>query len=119
MSLFPSRRLNCSRSPRRTVGRSMELKYSSWAPTKTHLKPEAQYTVFNPSEIELADTTNAVLAEVERLQPERVVFDSLSELRLLARDSLRYRRQILGLKQYFAGRNCTVLLLDDRTSEAS
>lgn len=86
-------------------------------PDESHLKPEAQYTVFNPAEIELADTTNAVLAEVERLEPERVVFDSLSELRLLARDSLRYRRQILGLKQYFAGRNCTVLLLDDRTSE--
>jgi circadian clock protein KaiC len=86
-------------------------------PDEAHLKPEAQYTVFNPSEIELADTTNAVLAEVDRLLPERVVFDSLSELRLLARDSLRYRRQILGLKQYFSGRNCTVLLLDDRTSE--
>jgi circadian clock protein KaiC len=86
-------------------------------PDEEHLKAEAQYTVFNPSEIELADTTNAVLSEVERLQPERVVFDSLSELRLLARDSLRYRRQILGLKQYFSGRNCTVLLLDDRTAE--
>lgn len=80
------------------------------------LKPETQYTVFSPSEIELADTTNAVLAEVKRLQPARVVFDSLSELRLLARDSLRYRRQILGLKQYFSGRKCTVLLLDDRTA---
>ena len=87
------------------------------APDEKQLKPEAQYTVFNPSEIELADTTNAVLAEVERLQPTRVVFDSLSELRLLARDSLRYRRQILGLKQYFSGRKCTVLLLDDRTAE--
>ncbi len=81
------------------------------------LEPEAQYTVFKPSEIELADTTKAVLSEVERLQPTRVVFDSLSELRLLARDSLRYRRQILGLKQYFSGRKCTVLLLDDRTAE--
>ena len=87
------------------------------APDENQLKPEAQYTVFNPSEIELSDTTNAVLAEVERLQPARVVFDSLSELRLLARDSLRYRRQILGLKQYFSGRKCTVLLLDDRTAE--
>jgi circadian clock protein KaiC len=86
-------------------------------PEEADLKPEAQYTVFNPAEVELADTTNAVLAEVERLQPERVVFDSLSDLRLLARDSLRYRRQILGLKQYFSGRKCTVLLLDDRTSE--
>ncbi len=87
------------------------------APDGKHLNPEAQYTVFNPAEIELADTTNAVLSEVQRLQPARVVFDSLSELRLLARDSLRYRRQILGLKQYFSGRKCTVLLLDDRTAE--
>jgi circadian clock protein KaiC len=87
------------------------------APEEDHLKPEAQYTVFNPSEIELADTTSAVLSEVDRLQPVRVAFDSLSELRLLARDSLRYRRQILGLKRYFSGRNCTVLLLDDRTAE--
>jgi circadian clock protein KaiC len=86
-------------------------------PDEGQLKPEAQYTVFNPSEIELADTTNAVLAEVDRLQPARVVFDSLSELRLLARDSLRYRRQILGLKQFFSGRKCTVLLLDDRTAQ--
>jgi circadian clock protein KaiC len=87
------------------------------APDEKQLKPEAQYTVFNPSEIELADTVNAVLSEVDRLQPARVVFDSLSELRLLARDSLRYRRQILGLKQFFSGRKCTVLLLDDRTAE--
>lgn len=86
-------------------------------PDENQLKPEAQYTVFNPSEIELADTTKAVLSEVERLQPARVVFDSLSELRLLARDSLRYRKQILGLKHYFSGRKCTVLLLDDRTAE--
>jgi circadian clock protein KaiC len=87
------------------------------APDEEQLKVDAQYTVFNPSEIELADTTNAVLAVVDKLQPARVVFDSLSELRLLARDSLRYRRQILGLKQFFSGRKCTVLLLDDRTAE--
>jgi circadian clock protein KaiC len=87
------------------------------APDEKQLRPEVQYTVFNPSEVELSDTTNAVLSEVERLQPSRVVFDSLSEMRLLARDSLRYRRQILGLKQYFSGRKCTVLLLDDRTAE--
>lgn len=82
------------------------------------LKPEAQYTIFHPSEIELSDTTNAVLEEVERLQPRRVVFDSLSEMRLLAHDALRYRRQILALKQYFTGRQCTVVLLDDKTSRA-
>jgi circadian clock protein KaiC len=86
-------------------------------PDENQLKAETQYTVFNPSEIELADTTSAVLAEVDRLQPTRLVFDSLSELRLLARDSLRYRRQILGLKRYFSGRKCTVLLLDDRTAD--
>jgi circadian clock protein KaiC len=86
-------------------------------PDENQLKAETQYTVFNPAEIELADTTSAVLAEVDRLQPTRLVFDSLSELRLLARDSLRYRRQILGLKRYFSGRKCTVLLLDDRTAD--
>jgi circadian clock protein KaiC len=67
------------------------------------IRPEAQYTVFNPSDMELADCTAAVLAEVDRLQPTRVVFDSLSELRLLARDSLRYRRQILGLSGILQG----------------
>jgi circadian clock protein KaiC len=88
------------------------------AVNENELKPEAQYTVFHPSEIELTDTTNTVLAEVERLQPARLVIDSLSELRLLARDPLRYRRQILALKRYFSGRKCTVLMLDDRTADA-
>lgn len=74
-----------------------------------------QYTVFHPSEVELSETTNHILQQVEALQPTRVVFDSLSELRLLARDALRYRRQILSLKHFFVGRRCTVLLLDDRT----
>jgi circadian clock protein KaiC len=85
-------------------------------PAEESLKTEAQYTIFHPSEVELGDTTKAVLAEVERLKPRRIVFDSLSEMRLLAREPLRYRRQILALKQFFAGRQCTVLLLDDRTS---
>ena len=79
--------------------------------------PDAQYTLFHPSEVELGETTKAILAQVEGLQPTRVVFDSLSEMRLLARDPLRYRRQILGLKQYFVGRRCTVLLLDDGTAD--
>ncbi|HXG86552.1 MAG TPA: ATPase domain-containing protein [Pyrinomonadaceae bacterium] len=86
-------------------------------PSGESLKPESQYTIFHPSEIELNETTAAILEEVERLNPSRVVFDSLSEMRLLARDPLRYRRQILALKQYFAPRNCTVLLLDDKTSD--
>ena len=88
-------------------------------PPGESLKPESQYTIFHPSEIELNETTAAVLEEVERLNPSRVVFDSLSEMRLLARDPLRYRRQILALKQYFAPRDCTVLLLDDETSDSN
>jgi circadian clock protein KaiC len=86
-------------------------------PADEDLRPEAQYTVFHPSEVELADTITAILEQVDATQPQRVVFDSLSELRMLARDPLRYRRQILALKRHFAGRNCTVLLLDDRTAE--
>lgn len=61
---------------------------------------------------------DAVLAQVEKHRPARVVFDSLSEMRMLARDPLRFRRQILALKQYFVGRACTVLLLDDRSHPA-
>jgi len=72
--------------------------------------------MFHPSEVELGETTKTILADVERVKPTRVVFDSLSELRLLAGNPLRYRRQILALKQFFSGRKCTVLLLDDMTS---
>ena len=86
------------------------------APEESSLSPEAELTMFHPSEFELNETTKAVLAEVERVRPTRVVFDSLSELRLLSQDPLRYRRQILGLKHFFAGRGVTVLLLDDRTA---
>ncbi len=89
------------------------------APPQDDLGPEAQYTVFHPSEVELADTITSILDQVDLIKPQRVVFDSLSELRMLARDPLRYRRQILALKRHFAGRNCTVLLLDDRTAEGS
>lgn len=76
-----------------------------------------QNTLIHPAEIELREITQTLLNEVERINPTRVVFDSLSEVRLLAQDQLRFRRQILTLKQYFAGRHCTVLLLDDLTSE--
>jgi circadian clock protein KaiC len=81
------------------------------------LSPDAQYTVFHPSEVELTDTMNVVFQTLDRVRPRRAVFDSLSEMRLLARDPLRYRRQILAIKQFFIGRQCTVLLLDDRTAE--
>lgn len=86
------------------------------APSEEALRPDDQYTMFHPSEVELGETTRSILDEVERIQPRRVVFDSLSELRLLAGNPLRYRRQILALKQFFSGRNCTVLMLDDMTS---
>lgn len=85
-------------------------------PSENSLVPEEQYTVFHPSEVELSETTSKVLDDVNRLKPMRIVFDSLSELRLLAGSPLRYRRQILALKQFFAGRRCTVLMLDDLTS---
>src|SRR5579862_2572848 len=87
------------------------------APTEQSLRPEDQYSHFHPSEVEFQDTTQGILAKIEALKPTRVVIDSLSELRLLARDSLRFRRQILALKHFFANRGCTVLLLDDRTTE--
>jgi circadian clock protein KaiC len=76
-----------------------------------------QYTVFHPSEVELVDVMQNILAKVEKLQAGRIVFDSMSEIRMLARDPLRYRRQILSLKQFFVGRQSTVLLLDDRTGD--
>jgi len=86
-------------------------------PSESSLQPEDQYTMFHPSEVELSETTKTILADVGRVRPARVVFDSLSELRLLAGNPLRYRRQILALKQFFTGRKCTVLLLDDMVSE--
>ncbi len=78
---------------------------------------ERELTMYHPSEIELSDTTRRILDEVARVKPQRLVFDSLSEFRLLAQSSLRYRRQILAFKQFFTGQACTVLLLDDRTAE--
>jgi circadian clock protein KaiC len=80
------------------------------------ISADAENTLFHPAEVELHEITQTILQEVERVAPTRVVLDSLSELRLLAQTSLRYRRQVLSLKQYFAGRRCTVLLLDDRTA---
>ncbi len=78
-----------------------------------------QYTMYQPSEIELNEAMRTLLEEVGRVNPDRVVFDSLSEIRLLAHQPLRYRRQILALKQYFAGKRCTVMLLDDHSGELS
>jgi len=85
-------------------------------PSEAALEPDEQNTIFHPSEVELAFTTKMILQDVERLKPTRIVFDSLSELRLLAGTALRYRRQILALKQFFSTRDCTVILLDDMTA---
>jgi circadian clock protein KaiC len=84
-------------------------------PSEHNLAADQQLTVFNPSELELGSTTEAMIAAVKKHKPKRVVLDSLSELRLVAQSPLRYRRQILALKQFFSGRNCTVLMLDDCT----
>ncbi|WP_228895539.1 ATPase domain-containing protein [Pseudoduganella aquatica] len=85
-------------------------------PDQSALAPEQQYSIFHPSEIELGTTTQRILAAVERYKPTRAVLDSLSELQLLAENPLRYRRQVLALKQYLANRNCTTIFLDDRTA---
>ncbi|HSV36612.1 MAG TPA: ATPase domain-containing protein [Ramlibacter sp.] len=85
--------------------------------TEEGLSPEAEQSILHPSEVELGETTRGVMAAVEQLKPTRVVFDSLSEMRLLAQNPLRYRRQVLALKSFFAARGCTVLLLDDRSAE--
>ncbi|MBV9981388.1 ATPase domain-containing protein [Bradyrhizobium sp.] len=82
-------------------------------PPETTLDPERELTVFHPAEMELSETTKLVFAAVDRINATRVVFDSLSELRLLAQSPLRYRRQVLALKHFFTSRNCTVVLLDD------
>jgi circadian clock protein KaiC len=80
---------------------------------------EEETTVFYPAEVELGQTIKSFLTVVDQIRPDRVVLDSLSEIRLLAQSSLRYRKQILGLKQFFSGRRITVLFLDDRTSDVN
>jgi circadian clock protein KaiC len=85
-------------------------------PPEASLDPEQELTLFHPAEMELSETTKNILDRVIAINPKRVVFDSLSEMRLLSQNSLRYRRQILALKNFFAGRRCTVMLLDDLSS---
>jgi circadian clock protein KaiC len=86
-------------------------------PPEAGLERDREQTLLHPSEVELGETTQLIFDRVAAVAPVRVVFDSLSEMRLLARNSLRYRRQILALKHFFTGRKCTVLLLDDSTAE--
>lgn len=94
-----------------------KIRICEMVPPEEDLKPDTQYTVFYPSEVELADTVQTIFREVDAVQPQRLVFDSLSELRMLARDPLKFRRQILAIKRHLSGRNCTILMLDDGTGE--
>jgi circadian clock protein KaiC len=89
------------------------LELSSFA---QQLTAEAENTLFDPADIELQDITKSVLARIEQVKPKRAVFDSMSELRFLSQNVLRYRRQVLGIKQFLAARACTTLLLDDLAS---
>lgn len=93
------------------------LPIAEFVPEEASFSADQQYTVFHPSEVELASTIQRLTAEIEKTNPDRLVIDSLSELRLLASDAMRYRRQLLALKQFFAGRHTTVLMLDDLTGE--
>lgn len=88
-------------------------------PPESVLDPEQHQSLLYSSDLELGETIQRILKAIEELRPKRVVIDSLSEIRLLAQSSLRYRRQILALKHYFAQNSSTVILLDDLTSEAT
>jgi circadian clock protein KaiC len=85
-------------------------------PPETSLDPDRELTVLHPAEMELNETTNLIFNHVKESNPSRVVIDSLSELRLLAQSPLRYRRQVLAIKHFFASRSCTIVLLDDLSS---
>jgi circadian clock protein KaiC len=84
-------------------------------PPELSLDPDREQSIVYVSDLELGETVGMVMEEVEQLGPDRIVFDSLSEIRLLAQGSLRYRRQVLALKHFFARCNCTVVFLDDLT----
>jgi circadian clock protein KaiC len=85
-------------------------------PVEANLTADSQYTFFHAEEVELGETVRTILDRVSAMNPTHLVIDSLAELRLLAQDPRRYRRQVLALKHYFAGKQTTALLLDDKTS---
>lgn len=96
---------------------SPDLEIFELQPPESVLDPDEQQTILYSSDLELGETTQRILAEIERVNPALIVLDSLSEIRLLAQSSLRYRRQLLALKHIFAKRKMTVLLLDDLTTD--
>ncbi len=101
----------------RSHGWSLEgLEICDLTKSAANLAGEPEASVFHPSEVELGETTQAIFAAVEQAHPKHVVFDGLSEMRLLAGNPLIYRRQLLALKDYFARCQATVVLLDDRSS---
>jgi circadian clock protein KaiC len=87
-------------------------------PSEQDLKPEGQYSVFHPAEIELTERLQMIVTEITRHKPDRLVIDALSEVRMLAKDPLHFRRQVISLRET-TPQPCTVLLLDDRTSRDS
>lgn len=102
----------------RTHGWSLEgVDIFELVPPELTLDPQQDQTVLYASDLELGETVGMVMREVERRKPRRVVFDSVSEIRLLSQSALRHRRQILALKHFFAQQGCTVLFLDDMTQE--
>jgi circadian clock protein KaiC len=98
-----------------TLGKEIEV--FELVPPESVLDSEQQQSLLYSSDLELGETTKQIYDAVERVKPSRVVVDSLSEIRLLAQSSLRYRRQILAIKHYFARHGATVMLLDDLTAE--
>ena len=96
-----------------------EINVFELIPPESLLDSQQQQSLLYSSDLELGETTRQIFDAVERFKPSRVVLDSLSEIRLLAQSSLRYRRQILAIKHYFARYGATVLLLDDLTAEAA
>lgn len=103
----------------RTHGWSLDgLEIFELVPPELTLDPEQEQTLVYASDLELGETVSMVRKEVERVKPVRVVFDSVSEIRLLSQGSLRYRRQVLALKNFLGLQNCTSLFLDDLTQQA-
>src|SRR6202034_2580045 len=99
-----------------TIGPKIEI--FELVPPESVLDPDQHQSLLYSSDLELGETVQRIFDCIERIKPKRIVIDSLSEIRLLAQSSLRYRRQILVLKHYFAQRDVTVILLDDMTAEA-
>jgi circadian clock protein KaiC len=95
-----------------------QIRIFEMSPPEAILNPEHQQSLVYSSDLELNEATKLIFAEVERVRPKRVVLDSLSEIRLLAQSSFRYRRQILVIKHFFSRLGATVLMLDDLTAES-